>query len=186
MRISGDLVRALVFAAATAPVALAASLGGANALELPNARLTPGAIGPADGTHATVAEVCTRGFARRARHPFDTAWRRYRTALFREYAIPHATWSAYTIDHLVPIELGGRAFGVRDGTWDLRNVWPQPKADARRKDDVENALHAAVCSRRGYHGTRLSLSDAERAIARDWTRTPVGLPVSERRSRHRR
>ncbi|GAC1306323.1 MAG: hypothetical protein NVSMB21_08950 [Vulcanimicrobiaceae bacterium] len=177
--------RASVFIACLSLAAAAAGNGTAGAFERPNERLTPGAIGSADGTRATVAEVCTRGFAHRARHPFDNAWRRYRAALYREYAIPRAAWSHYTVDHLVPIELDGRAFGVRDGAWDLRNVWPQPRADAPRKDAVENALRAAVCYRRGYHGVRLSLLEAERAIARDWTRTPVGLPRRESRSRRR-
>jgi len=59
---------------------------------------------------------------------------------------------------------------------DLRNVWPEPKSEAKQKDAVEDALHAATCYRRGYHGLHLSLADAQRAIARDWTHTPVGLP----------
>lgn len=155
--------------------------GTALAFEKPNAHLTPGALGPSDAVRVTTLEICTRGYARRARHPYDNAWRRYRTALFREYGIPHARWSLFTIDHLVPIELGGRPFGVRDGAWDLRNVWPQPKAQAREKDRVESALHAAVCRRRGYRGLHLSLASAERAIARDWSQTPVGLPTARRR-----
>jgi hypothetical protein len=102
--------------------------------------------------------------------------RRYRTAIFREYGLPHASWSRFTIDHLVPLELGGRPFGIVGGAWDLRNVWPEPKGEARQKGAVENALHEAVCYRRGFRGLRLSLIDAQRAIERDWTRTPVGLP----------
>ncbi len=154
----------------------------ASAFEKPNARLTPGALGPSDAARVSSREICTRGYARRARHPYDNAWRRYRTALFREYGIPHARWSLFTVDHLIPIELGGRPFGVRDGAWDLRNVWPQPKADAKRKDAVEDALHAAVCYERGFRGMHLSLDEAQRAIERDWTHTPVGLPARRHRS----
>jgi len=147
----------------------------ASALVLPHNRMTPGAIGSAT-RGASLSEVCTRGYAHAARHPYDAQWRRYRTAIFREYGIPHAFWSGYTIDHLVPIELGGRPFGIVVGAWDLRNVWPEPKSEAKQKDAVEDALHAAICYRRGYHGLHLSLADAQRAIARDWTHTPVGLP----------
>lgn len=157
--------------------ALAATTAAATAFELPRAGATPGALGAADGVAVSTADVCTRGYARRMRHPYDIAWRHYRVALFRAYGIPHARWSHYTIDHLVPIELGGRAFGGHDGAWDLRNVWPQPRSDAKRKDAVEDALHAAVCFRRGYHGLHLTLIEAERAIARNWTRTAVGLPA---------
>jgi len=146
------------------------------ALALPDSQLTPGAVGTQDGSAVDTAAVCQRGYARSMRHPYDAQWRRYRVAMFREYSIPHELWSRYTVDHLVPIELGGRPFGVAGAAWDLRNVWPEPKADAERKDAVENALHAAVCYRDGYHGMHLTLQQAETAIARDWTRTPVGLP----------
>jgi hypothetical protein len=97
--------------------------------------------------------------------------------MFREYAIPHSEWSHYTVDHLVPLELGGRPFGIVGNAWDLRNVWPEPKAEAEQKDAVENALHEAVCYRGGYHGLHISLQQSEFSIARDWTRTPVGLPL---------
>ena len=147
------------------------------AFTLPNAAITPGAVGPEAGTAPAFAAVCTRGFSRTIRHRYDPEWRRYRTAIFRAYGLPHGVWRDYTIDHLVPLELDGRPFGLyANGAPDLRNVWPEPKAEAIEKDAVEDALHAAVCYRRGYRGQHLSLQDAQAAIARDWTRTPVGLP----------
>jgi len=139
--------------------------------QLPNHTLTPGAV-----INRNRDVVCVRGYARRARHRYDTTWLHYRTAMFREYGIPHSLWREYTVDHLVPIELGGEPFGVLDGRWDLRNVWPEPKAEARQKDAVEDALHAAVCYWRGYRGVHLTVVVAQRAIAHDWTRTPVGVP----------
>jgi len=147
-------------------------------LELPNHRLTPGAVGSIEGPALRVSQICLRGYSRSVRHRYDAEWRRYRTAMFREYGIPHELWSHYTVDHLVPLELGGRPFGFVGNVWDLRNVWPEPKAEAERKDAVERALHAAVCYRDGYRGLHLTLEQADTAIARDWTRTPVGLPVS--------
>ena len=144
---------------------------------LPDGRLTPGATGPETGAAAPIGEICTRGYARSVRHRYDADWRRYRVAMFRAYGIPHDQWRAYTVDHVVPLELGGRPFGVDAmGRPDLRNVWPEPKADARQKDAVEDALHASVCYTRGYRGFHLTLAQACAAIARDWTRTPVGLP----------
>jgi hypothetical protein len=67
--------------------------------------------------------------------------------------------------HLVPLALGG-------APEDLRNVWPEPKDEAKRKDEVEDAPVAAVC----YRHT-LSLQTAQTAIARDWTATSAGLPA---------
>ena len=45
----------------------------------------------------------------------------------------------------------------------------------KQKDAVEDALHRAVCSRHAYHGIHLTMQEADAAIARDWTRTRVGL-----------
>jgi hypothetical protein len=55
---------------------------------------------------------------------------------------------------------------------DLRNVWPQPSRSQARKDEVEDALHEAVC----YRHT-MTLAAAQAAIARSWPTTPVGLPA---------
>jgi hypothetical protein len=52
---------------------------------------------------------------------------------------------------------------------DLRNVWPEPKAEAKRKDEVEDALLAAAC----YRHTLTLVAAAQAAIARNWTATPV-------------
>jgi len=144
---------------------------------LPDGRLTPGATGSETGGAAPLASICTRGYSRTIRHHYDAAWRRYRVAMFHAYGVPHDRWRSYTVDHLVPLELDGRPYGVyADGRPDLRNVWPEPKADAREKDAVEEALHASVCHACGYRGLHLTLEQARSAIARDWTRTPVGLP----------
>jgi hypothetical protein len=57
-------------------------------------------------------------------------------------------------EHLIPIELGGSPD-------DLRNLWPQPRTAAKRKDEVENELHDAVCA------GRIRLAAAQREIARN-------------------
>jgi hypothetical protein len=120
---------------------------------------TPGAIVSSDP-----ATVCVPGYSRTVRPPYDYAWRKFRVSVFRAYGIPHEQWHDYTID-LVPLALGG-------APEDLRNVWPEPKDEAKRKDEVEDALVAAVC----YRHT-LSLQAARAAIARDWTATSAGLPA---------
>jgi hypothetical protein len=67
---------------------------------------------------------------------------------------------AKAIVSTIPLEIGGAN--------DPRNLWPQRFADAKRKDRVEDALHEAVCVEH-----TLTLEQAQAAIARDWTRTPV-------------
>jgi hypothetical protein len=121
---------------------------------------TPGAIVSSDP-----ATVCVRGYSRALRPAYDYAWRRFRVSVFRAYGIPHEQWSRFTPEHAVPLSLGG-------APEDRRNVWPEPKAQAKEKDEVEDALLVAAC----YRHT-VSLQAAQAAIARNWTATPVGLPA---------
>jgi len=69
---------------------LLASATNSGSFSYPNATLAPGAIGALGASAPTDSQVCTRGYARSARHRYDTAWRRYRSALFREYALSHS------------------------------------------------------------------------------------------------
>ncbi len=64
------------------------------------------------------------------------------------------------MDHLVNLSLGG-------APEDLRNVWPEPKAEAKRKDEVEDALLAAAC----YRHT-MTLAAAQAAIREELDRNP--------------
>ena len=121
----------------------------------PDHARTPGAIATTD-----TAVVCKEGYAHGARHvPY-----RVRDSVYAAYGIPRGHRSSdggyvgprrgYVIDHLVPLELGGAN--------DARNLWPQPRTEARRKDRVEDALHDAVCA------GRMRLVDAQARIERDW------------------
>jgi hypothetical protein len=102
------------------------------------------------------------------RPAYTPEWKRFRASVFRAYGIPHDQWRNYTVDHLVPLSIGG-------APEDLLNAWPEPKIEAKEKDGVEDALLAAAC----YRHT-LTLHDAQAAIARNWTQTPVGLPTLRR------
>jgi len=100
----------------------------------------------------TVGEVCTLGFARRHRRvPY-----RLRDAVYNRYGLRRGFRRGYVIDHLIPLELGGRN--------DLANLWPQPRVQSYRKDRDENRLHDAVCT-----GSE-SLADARAEILRIWRR----------------
>jgi hypothetical protein len=75
--------------------------------------------------------------------------------IYREYEI--TDHSGYVIDHLVPVELGGKST--------LSNLWPQKLEDSERKDRLEARLHALVIS------GQLDLSTAQKAISENWIAT---------------
>lgn len=111
------------------------------------------AFAPPAGSYeraVTTAEICTLGYARHHRRvPY-----RVRDAVYNRFGLPRGTRRGYVIDHLVPLELGGRN--------DRANLWPQRRTDAARKDREENQLHDAVCS------GRISLDAARAQILRRW------------------
>ena len=100
----------------------------------PNSTFTPGATNPAV-TQANVAStVCRSGYATSIRNVSNAT----KSRVYAEYKILGAQKRLYVIDHLVPLEVGGAN--------DITNLWPQPKADAHKKDLVENLEHARLCS----------------------------------------
>ncbi len=152
-------------AIALAVLLAAFTLAATTAAQLPDRTRTPGAVAT-----SSTAIVCRSGYAHAVRNvPY-----RVRDAVYTAYGIPrgHRTPDGgyvgprrgYVIDHLVPLELGGAN--------SPRNLWPQPRAEARVKDRVEETLHEAVCS------GRMGLVDAQQRIARDWQHaipTPLQL-----------
>jgi hypothetical protein len=113
---------------------------------MPNRVLTPG-----DVTQRDAAAVCVYGNASRHRKVSY----RTRDRVYLAYGIPRGQRKGrYEIDHLVPLELGGSNRPA--------NLWPQPLADAKKKDRVEDRLHELVCD------GEMTLDAAQRAIERDW------------------
>jgi hypothetical protein len=120
--------------------------------QLPDAKLTPGAI-----RTTSSAEICAKSFRTK---PF-----RHTTA-----AMKHQVCAAYhikqcprldvmEIDHLVPLELGGQD--------DVRNLWPQmaryPGSPGFHvKDKLENELKRRVCAK------SMTLSDAQQCLRSNW------------------
>lgn len=91
-----------------------------------------------------VAAICAAGYARSARPPvWYTETVKYATAGF-----DGRTVRASELDHIVPLELGGSA-------WSVRNMQLQPWREARQKDRAEDRLHWQVC-----HG-QTSLREAQ-------------------------
>jgi hypothetical protein len=86
----------------------------------------------------------------------------------------HRSMDSYEYDHLVPLELGG-------ATNDPRNLWPEPGASPNQKDKVESELNRQVC------GRRMTLAQAQNAIATNWLRLSEDLvpPRSQQRPTRR-
>ena len=78
--------------------------------------------------------------------------------VFTEYGITDPRPGAYEIDYLITPDLGGAA--------NIRNLWPEPYFstvwNARVKDQLEERLHAMVCS------GELDLARAQHDLATDW------------------
>jgi hypothetical protein len=138
-----------IFAAAALLLLSAADVFAA---DLPDPDLTPGAVRNAD-----VGAICRPGSAKAARHTPQAV----KEKVYREYGITNREPGEYEVDHLISLELGGADVAA--------NLWPQSYLtrpwNAHVKDRLENWLHAEVCA------GRLSLQDAQQAIAGDWIRT---------------
>jgi hypothetical protein len=140
-------MRSLILAAALLAVAQAAA---AQAI-VPDPTLTPGAV-----RTTNLGEICgddTRSLRHGSRERSDL--------IFERYHIAPADRMQYTLDHLIPLEIGGADV--------VDNIWPEPRRslagewDDTRKDQVERRLGMLVCS------GELDVEIAQKAIAEDWT-----------------
>lgn len=117
---------------------------------LPDPVCTPGAAQTSD-----LGVICGTSTSVRRQVSEET-----RQRAFAEYGVAlHNPPGTYELDHLIPLEIGGSN--------DIANLWPEAAPGFRRKDEVEDFLHDSVCS------GRMGVSDAQRAIASDWTRVVV-------------
>ncbi len=121
----------------------------------------PGAVNPAVNQGNIMQTICVRGWTRTVRPPEDyTESLKYKQFQEQGLAAQGQRMRDYEEDHLVPLELGGNPT-------DPANLWLEPRVPADgwtsdRKDDLEGALNALVCS------GRLSLDEARQAIATGW------------------
>lgn len=74
--------------------------------------------------------------------------------VYRDYAAKKVKNKCCEVDHLISRELGGAD--------DLKNLWPQPWPEARKKDRLENRLHKLICT------GNLKLEWVQKEIARNW------------------
>jgi hypothetical protein len=135
----------------------AAAVGNAIAGDLPDPRLTPGALNP-DVTQANVqTTVCVKGWTKTVR-PAAFYTNTLKKVQLREYGYADTNPRDYEEDHLVPLSVGGHPT-------DPKNLWPQPRSsewNADKKDRLEFALYRALC--RG----EITLDAAREAFRSDW------------------
>ncbi len=122
---------------------------------LPDATCTPGALNPVVTQSTIASTICNPGWSATIRPP-SAYTDELKRAQIDEYGYLDTVLGDYEEDHLVPLSLGGAPS-------DPRNLWPEPGASPNPKDRVEWDLQAAVCTH------QISLSDAQRAVASDWT-----------------
>ncbi|WP_146099659.1 HNH endonuclease signature motif containing protein [Kineococcus xinjiangensis] len=116
---------------------------------LPDLALTPGAVFP----DVTREDVCAD------RYTAGVHNLRYsdKADALVAYGVALRDREGYTIDHLVPVSLGG--------TNAPGNLWPQPRDGqfaAAHKDQLERQLHALVCA------GSVPLAEAQQALVADW------------------
>lgn len=116
------------------------------AISRPNPSLTPGQITQTD-THA----VCSSPSRARIKIPYPE-----QQAVFARYRIPVSQQRHYSMDYLVPLDIGGGA--------SLSNLWPAAtKGNGfHEKEQVNHQLRVLVC-----RGT-LTLAAAQQGMIRDW------------------
>ncbi|NAZ83442.1 hypothetical protein GTR02_16610 [Kineococcus sp. R8] len=115
---------------------------------LPDATTTPGSV----FADVTQADLCGPRYSAGVRRERSADGDEVRTA----YGVD-GDRSAYSVDHLVPVSLGG------DNR--VANLWPQPRDGQfalAAKDTLEGHLRGLVCQ-----GT-VPLEEARTAIAQDW------------------
>lgn len=151
-------------AATTAPVSARCVAHGA----LPDPTCTPGATNPGVVQANIRSTICVREWTQTVRPP-EAVTARIKTERMAAYGVPDTERATVELDHLVPLELGGAPN-------DLANLWPEvsdlPGAGFRNtKDTVERRLRHAVCT------GRITLADAQHAIATDWTTADARLAL---------
>jgi len=121
--------------------------------QLPNHRLTPGAI-----RTTKASDICAPSF-RTAKYRHTTA--SVKKHVCEAYGVKRCPREGeMEIDHLIPLELGGA--DVPENLWVEFAKYADGSPGFHVKDVLENELHRRVC--RG----EMSLPDAQRCLTRNW------------------
>lgn len=117
---------------------------------LPRPELTPGATRP-----LTLEYACKTHWG--LDHRFVTA--QMKADVCKAYGAADCPGPNWEIDHLVPRETLGAD--------DVKNLWPQPIAEARLKDRVENWAAKQTCA------GKLNLAYVQKTFEEDWRKLLV-------------
>jgi len=126
--------------------------------DLPDTKLTPGAINPDVNQSNIEATICKRGWTSTIRPPVSYA-DQLKVGQIGQYRYADTDPAHYEEDHLISLGLGGDPLSPK-------NLWPQPnsgKWNFDMKNKLENVLNKLVCAR------RMTLAEAQREIRTDWT-----------------
>jgi len=121
---------------------------------LPDPKCTPGAVLPNVKQADIKTTVCKPGWTSTIRPP-QSYTENLKRKQMKQYGYTDSL-AQHEEDHLIPLELAG-------SPTDPRNLWPEPDASPNPKDQVENELKRRVCA------GQISLYQAQRRIAKDWT-----------------
>lgn len=128
--------------------------------DLPDSRLTPGAIDHSVTQQNIHVTICNKGYTKSVRPPQNYTNKLKKKQIW-EYGYADTDPKHYEEDHLIPLNIGGNPD-------DPRNLWPQPRNsewNADRKDKLELSLYQLVCA------GKVSLSEAQKAYVTDWIAT---------------
>jgi hypothetical protein len=127
------------------------------AADLPDPKLTPGAV-DSSITQANIQQtVCRKGYTKTVRPPAYFT-NKLKKSQIRQYGYADADPRHYEEDHLIPLNIGGAPD-------DPRNLWPEPRIsewNAQKKDVLEFKLYKLVCE------GNVSLVEAQKVYMTDW------------------
>jgi hypothetical protein len=113
---------------------------------------TPGVLNPVVKRSTIEKTICKSSWTSTVRPPT-----RYtnplKLRLMRAYGVGGKSPSAYELDHLISLELGGAPS-------DPRNLWPESHGNSFKKDGLENSLKHKICA------GQISLATAQRRIVK--------------------
>lgn len=144
----------------TAIIALTLIAAAAQAGDLPDPNLTPGATDPEVSEANIKDSICkvTHFTWTEGHMPPASFLAPIEKDLIKQYGYQDDNLKHYQADHLIPLSLGGHPT-------DPKNIWPQvllTKWSARRKDYLEQIMHEKVCK------GEVSLKDAQDMFRTNW------------------
>lgn len=129
----------------------------------PNPVTQPGAINP-DITQSNIkSNICAPAgtWSTKSIRPPVSYTTPLKIKQIAEYGYSDTSTADYEEDHIISLELGG-------SPTDPKNLFPEPyrasipDGGAKKKDSVENFLHAQVCA------GKITLAEAQHEISFDW------------------